>query len=1451
MRSGRVHRIGPWSVAVFFVLALLARDVLAADSSKVGAWSPVEPWPLIAIHSVLMPDGRVLTYGSTPDGHQSGIFGVDVWDPAAGPDAGHLALPNTTGTDIFCSSQVVLASGSQVFIAGGDNWTGSATTNTANNNSNLFDYGNDTLTRQSDMNRARWYSSSMTLLDGRVYIQGGTSGEDHPEVRQANGSFQLLTGADTSGLFYFFPRNFVAPDGRVFGIDANAKMYYVNTAGNGSLTQNWQFTGSKGRDANTAMYRPGRILQYGGNTKTAKIIDLTSGAPVVTSTSSLSSNRRWGVATVLPDGKVLATGGSDVANEMTGVAYAAEIWDPTTGKWTLGAAEARARLYHSTALLLPDASVLVAGGGADGPQTNLNAEIYYPPYLFSASGNPASRPVIDAAPSFIEIGGSFTLDLAGTTGASRVTLVKTGSVSHGFNMDQRFVELTFQQSGGRLTVQGPARSADAPPGFYMIFVLNAAGTPSIGRIARIGVAGEHAPSAAPNLANPGNQTAVVGTSVLLPLTATDADSPALEFGASGLPPGVSINSSTGVISGVPTTIGSYDVTVTASDGTNGDSASFVWTVSQAPSSFTLYPPPPVGPASVGASITLEAGVSGGEGLLFKWDFDDGTPPTDYGPSPAISHEFAEPGIYYVTVTAVDAGGIEQVATVVVTVHRAPTAHRPAASSDLAFEDRGGSGDRVWVVNQDNDSVSVINASTNARIAEIPVGSAPRSLAIVPGGDVWVSNKRGASISVVDRTSLAVSRTIALPFASQPFGVAADPSGTAVYVVLEGSGRLLKMEPGSGSVLASLDVGPNPRQVSVTGDGSSVYVSRFITPPLPGESTATVQTPAGTGGEVLVVDASSMTVRDSIRLRHSDKADSESQGRGIPNFLGAAAISPDGRTAWVPSKQDNVKRGTRRDATGLTFQNTVRAISSRIDLAGGAEDYAARIDHDNAGVASAVAYDRYGNYAFVALPTSREVAVVDAYGAWEIFRFDAGRTPDGVATSADGRRLYVSNFMDRTVGVYDLAKLLDEGIADVPLVATVPAIGTEKLAAQVLLGKRLFYDAKDVRLARDGYLSCGSCHDDGGYDGRTWDLTGFGEGLRNTSSLRGRAGGQGFLHWSGNFDEVQDFEGQIRALSGGTGLMTNAQFNQGTRSQPLGDKKAGVSADLDALAAYVGSLNAFDASPMRNADGTLTAAAVAGKSVFEARGCASCHAGTAFTVSGAANLKDIGTINADSGKRLGATLAGIDVPTLRDAWATAPYLHRGSAATLGDAIRAHAGVTITDADLSTLVAYVSQIGGQETSAPGTPPPPSTPNSGAGLAGAYFNNKTLTGSPVMQRVEAVNFSWSTNSPGSGIVNDAFSVRWTGKVEAISTGNYTFQTTSNDGVRLWINGILVVDNWASHATATNNSPVIAMTKNQRYTIAMEYYDNTGAAVAKLKWKKPGATSFAAVPASRLYAN
>ncbi len=1448
---------GRWGSGFPYVTMLVCAAFCAAPKASAnnvdGAWSPVTPWPLISVHAALMPDGRVLSYGTKANGQQTAIDIYDIWDPADGLAAGHTTLPNTSGTDIFCSSQLVLPAGGQVFVAGGDNWTGTGTTNTGNNNSNLISYadGNESISRQGNMNRARWYSSSTTLLNGETYIQGGSGGTDRPEVRGTNGAFRLLSGANTSSLDFMFPRNFIAPDGRVFGYDSAGRMYYVDAGGTGSITLSGQFSGPTGSDASAAMFRPGRILQFGGNTSGALVIDINSGSPVVSTTQSLSARRRLVNATILADGRVLATGGSDVWNDMAGAQYSADIWNPATGTWTRGASAQRARLYHSNAVLMPDASVLVMGGGAPGPQNNTNVEVYYPPYLYNAAGGAATRPVIAGAPSTIDIGETFEVSLASTATIGRVVMIKTTSASHSFNFEQRFVELTFQQNGDRLAAQAPTRATDSPPGFYMLFVLNPAGTPSIAKIVRVPVAPVINPAVTPTIVNPGAQSGEAGTPVSLQLAATDPNGDTISFSASGLPPGIFVNATTGAISGTPSSAGTFNVVVSATDGVNTDSESFVWTIAAGPP-FVLNTPAPPAPAVTGSSVTYTATVTGGAGIQYQWDFDDGTAPTAFSSSPTATHAYTQPGVYYVMVTARDAGGVEQATTIVQLVHYPLTANKPAISGNIAFDDRPTGTDRVWVVNQDHNSVSAFNPTGFGKLAQINVGNGPRAVAVRPNGEVWVTNKFAATITVINSASLAVVRTVSLPFASQPFGIVADPTSGSMYVALEALGRVLKLDAASGAVLGSVEVGPNVRHLSITGDGTRLYASRFISPPLPGESTSVVQTTAGgqpTGGEVVVVNAPAMSVLDTIVLRHSDEEDFENQGRGVPNYLGAVAISPDGRSAWVPSKQDNVKRGTRRDGQPLNFQNTVRAISSRIDLATGSEDYPGRIDHDNAGVASAIVFDRLGVYAFVALETSQQVAVVDAHRGHEIFRINVGRAPQGLALSADGKRLWVSNFMDRTVEVHRLGDLLETGQWEMPLLATKATQSGELLSAQVLQGKKLFYDARDTRLARDAYISCASCHNDGDGDGRTWDLTGFGEGLRNTVALRGRAGTQGLLHWSNNFNEVQDFEGQIRGLSGGTGLMADADFNAGTRSLPLGDAKAGLSPDLDALAAYVQSLNAFASSPLRQSDGSLTPAATTGRNVFAAKNCASCHGGSSFTKSagGGGNPEDVGTINADSGKRLNGVLSGIDVPTLRDAWKTAPYLHRGQAATLGDAIRGHNGISVTDAELANLAAYVAQIGGQETTAPvGT----GGSNTGTGLTGQYFNNVTMTGTPVLQRIEAVAFKWN-GSPGAGVNSNNFSVRWTGTVEADSTGSFLFQTRSDDGIRLWINGILVVDHWTSHAVANAVTGPIAMTANQRYPVVIEFYDTTVTAVARFYWQQPGQAVFVEIPATRLYAN
>ncbi len=802
--------------------------------------------------------------------------------------------------------------------------------------------------------------------------------------------------------------------------------------------------------------------------------------------------------------------------------------------------------------------------------------------------------------------------------------------------------------------------------------------------------------AAPVLAQPAAQTSVIGQSVSLALQASDANQDPLTFSVTGLPAGLQINPNTGLISGTTTSSGVYQVTASVTDGHSAPiSTNFTWTVNAALSLAPLSGTP----VQSGANSLFTASSQGGANTRYRWNFGDGTPTTALSTSPSLTHQFAAPGHYTITLTVIDDSGAELTETFTQIVHAPLTERKPASSTGIVYEQRATGNDRLWVVNPDNDSVTVFDAATHTRLVEIAVGKEPRCLAFAPNGRLWVCCASDSRIDLIDPDDMTVSGSVRLPLNSRPFGLVIDPAGSAAYVALEALSLVFKLDPITGSFISlaghSTLADFHLRHLAISADGASLLASRFITPPVPGESTFAPDA-SGRGGEVLVIDPVEMEVERVILLAASDKPDTPTSARGLPNYLGAAAISPDGLSAWVPSKQDNIFRGVLRDGKQLTHDQTLRAIASRIDFTTQTEDHPARIDFDDAGMPSAAVFHPTGAFLFVALESTRAVAVVNPYTFEEIARVEVGRAPQGLAISPEGTRLYVHNFMDRSVSILDISKLAS-GTSVVPEpVTTLPCVDTEMLPPQILLGKQLFYDAADPRLAFQRYISCASCHNDGGQDGRVWDLSGFGEGLRNTITLRGH-GDHGPLHWSGNFDEVQDFEGQIRNLAGGTGLMSDADFHHGTRSQPLGDPKAGLSPELDALAAYVKSLSSHP-SPHRLDTGELSLEGQAGARVFQRLQCASCHTGENFTRSASGVFASIGTQTTASGQRLGGPLPGFDIPTLRGVWATTPYLHDGSARTLADAVRAHRSITINDSDLAHLVAYLKEIDDKEAAAP---------------------------------------------------------------------------------------------------------------------------------------------------------
>ncbi len=438
--------------------------------------------------------GRVVSYGTNRDGQQTGRFVYDVWDPSGSAGAGHSTLQNTTQTDLFCSLQLNRPDTGDMVLFGGDVWNGRSTSTVGNADINLYDAGNSTLSSLPGMNLARWYATGTTLVDGSFYIQGGKDGgERQPERWSPEGGSELLP-INTSDLNWWYPRNWLTPDGRIFGVDVNGQMYAVDQ-GLENMTRLGSLPARPDTGSPAVMFAPGQVLYVIGSTRQAFVIDTSGPTPAVTEIARTNRHREWGNLTLLPDGKVLATGGSSTPvaasfpgslDQISNIALEAELWDPSTRQWTLLPAASTPRLYHSTAVLLPDGRVLTGGGGAPGPLSNTNAEIYRPGYLYDAGGAAAQRPSIGSVGQSTAVAGdSLTVSVSHSRPIERLTLVKTGSATHSFDMEQRFVELTFSGSGGDLTAQLPGNPAVIPPGFYHVFALDDLGVPSVAQSLRI------------------------------------------------------------------------------------------------------------------------------------------------------------------------------------------------------------------------------------------------------------------------------------------------------------------------------------------------------------------------------------------------------------------------------------------------------------------------------------------------------------------------------------------------------------------------------------------------------------------------------------------------------------------------------------------------------------------------------------------------------------------------------------------------------------------------------------------------------------------------------------------------------------------------------------------------------------------------------------------------------
>jgi YVTN family beta-propeller protein len=582
------------------------------------------------------------------------------------------------------------------------------------------------------------------------------------------------------------------------------------------------------------------------------------------------------------------------------------------------------------------------------------------------------------------------------------------------------------------------------------------------------------------------------------------------------------------------------------------------------------------------------------------------------------------------------------------------------------------GRTLWVANPDADSVTPVDVGTLRAGPTVPVGREPWGVAVAASGQVLVLNRADGTL-----TFLGGATTTTVPVGPEPGGLALSPSTDTAYVTVSGTGELVAVDLAARAIAARIPVGRMPWSVAVAPPegglpAETVVVSHRLARLRAGGAEGTDD---GKEGWLSLVDPTTGQVRD-VPL--------PPQPFGFPNGLEGLAVT--GATALSTHLLD-------QPAGPRDFQNTVSAALSAVDLAAGAEIPGRRIHLNDPAFSTpvnsprAVALSPDGRRAYLVLAGSDAVMGIDLaaperprlLGFWP-----TGRNPRGIVLDRGGARAYVMNYLSRDVSVLDLEDLVRR-----PVLATV-AVAPETLAPELLRGKILFHKANDPRISHLGWLSCGSCHLDGGVDGTTWLGP---NGPRQTQPLW-RLEGTAPFHASATRDEVQDSEVDIEGLLDGVGL------SPGTAMPELGEPNGGRSADLDALARF-----ALEGVRVPRAAPIPAAQEARGRELFRSAGCVQCHAGPHWTVSAlpaapaalsasgqevASALRDVGT--AGPADVLGA--AGFDVPTLLGLSASAPYLHDGSAQGLAELLgNPRHAPPLPEQDLADLVAFLGSIDGE--------------------------------------------------------------------------------------------------------------------------------------------------------------
>jgi len=475
-----------------------------------GVMSGTFPLPCVSVHEALLPGARIFMSDAQTCG-----MNAYVWNSAT-----NIVDTVTAPANIFCNGMDQMSDG-RLLIAGGN--LGS---DTGQPIANIFDPSTETWTVLPDMSYSRWYPQANILPNGNILVTSGETncaGCDVTVQEIYNPSTNSWSQLSSAPFFFpYYPRVFDLSDGRVLVAGTSEDPIVSEVLDLNALT--WTAVGGAAVDGGSAvMFLPDKILKMGTSADpstdtfaaaaTAYTLDMTQTTPTWTPVASMSYPRIYHVSTILPDGTVLVTGGGLYAypTYLPGAVYPVELWSPVTQTWTTLASMNAPRLYHSNALLLPDARVVISGGGrsVNCPESTdqLSAEFFEPPYLFQGP-----RPAITAAPTQLSYGQVFTVQTPDAAQIAKVSLMRFGAVTHGFDVGQHFLPLAFTAGSGSLTVTAPANSNLAPQGNYMLFIVNTSGVPSIAAIAQVGGTGEFqkpisnptSPTNPPNTVNPTN-----------------------------------------------------------------------------------------------------------------------------------------------------------------------------------------------------------------------------------------------------------------------------------------------------------------------------------------------------------------------------------------------------------------------------------------------------------------------------------------------------------------------------------------------------------------------------------------------------------------------------------------------------------------------------------------------------------------------------------------------------------------------------------------------------------------------------------------------------------------------------------------------------------------------------------------------------------------------------------